>query len=102
MSSLSLFPEVDEEIKQIRAEEAKKIQEVKDSSTRYIPSNGTEGAWFEDTICATCNRLDKRCSVLKDLYFGTDGSSDLIRYQDEIMCLKHSDFNIRDFLRSIA
>lgn len=98
MSRLSLFPEVDEEIKQIKASEAIKLQEIKNTSTRFIPSNGVEGVWLEDTLCVTCGHFNKRCSVLKELLFGSDGSCDLLTYQDNVICLQHSDFSVRDFL----
>lgn len=64
---MSLFPEVDDEIVEIKREFSKYLKEIEESSTMYTPSNGTEGIMFVDRYCSQCpndDGEDKLCPIL--------------------------------------
>jgi hypothetical protein len=98
---MSLFPEIDNEIEDIKKIELEKIKELKSKSIPYVPSNGTDGMMFESTFCSTCSKDDSDknifCKYLGELISG-DNCSEIIRYKSKIMCLKHDDFNIKSYL----
>ena len=97
---MSLFPEVDEEIKDIKQAQNDKLQELKDKSEPYRPSNGSEGMVFEGEFCSTCNKdnpdEDMFCPYLRRLHEGT--SDEIVKYRGKVMCLKHSDFSIKSYM----
>jgi len=101
MRAKSLFPEVDEEIIEIKAVRAQRIQELKDKSEKYRPSNFSEGEWFEKELCRTCKRYGADfltapiCRILCE--FHLHEMEEVIRFNGEVICLKHSDFDIDKF-----
>jgi len=63
---MSLFPEVDDEISEIKVELHKFIQNIIDESKMYAPSNGSEGHMFVGYYCDQCpmdNGEDKICDI---------------------------------------
>lgn len=99
----SLFPEVDAEIIEIKAQEESVKQKIKEAGELYRPSNATEGEWFENVICGTCKRYGahndefqlSKCRILGKLFFGE--VSEVVCYNGSVMCLGHSQFDFRDF-----
>ena len=97
---MSLFPEVDEEIEEIKNNEKLALKNIIDSSEKWRPSNGTEGFIFEDNFCEECSKnngeLDIWCETLGELLGGYSESIRL--FEEEVVCLKNSNFNIRDYV----
>jgi hypothetical protein len=64
---MSLFPEVDKEISEIKIELHKFTQNIIDEAEIYTPSNGSEGSMFIEFYCAQCpcdDGKNKLCEVL--------------------------------------
>lgn len=97
---MSLFPEVDEEISAIKAKEESALKNIVDNSEKWRPSNGTEGIIFEDNFCAECTKdnidEDIFCETLSELQGGY--SENIREFNNEVICLKDSDFDIKNYL----
>lgn len=102
---MSLFPEIDQEIQQIKEAEKAIIKKIKENSEKYMPSNGTEGCIFEENYCAKCSKenteKEQYCSILTGLVCGNK-HVDLIEYKKTIVCFQHSAFNVKEFLKGIS
>lgn len=90
---MSLFNEVDNEIKDIKNQNKKALNDFLVKTERYRPSNGSEGSWFEDNICGTCKKYDK-CKIILKLSF--DYVNEIRRFKNKVFCTKHTNFNIKD------
>ena len=88
---MSLFPDVKEEIKNIKNEEKEKLSLLLNETEKYRPSNGCEGSWFEDNICGACKKY-WQCKIILDLSF--DYVNEIRRYKSAIFCTKHTKFNL--------
>ena len=95
---MSLFPNVDKEVKQIKQENKIKLYALLIKSERYRPSNGCEGSWFEDNICGTCKKYNN-CKIILELSF--DYVNEIRRFKNKIFCIKHTNFNIKDIEEDI-
>ena len=91
---MSLFPNVDKEVKQIRQENKLKLYELLNKSERYRPSNGSEGSWFEDNICGSCKKYDN-CKIILKLAF--DYTKEIRRAKGKVFCIKHTSFKIEEY-----
>ena len=90
---MSLFNEVDNEIKDIKNQNKKALNDFLVKTEKYRPSNGSEGSWFEDNICGTCKKYDK-CKIILKLSF--DYVNEIRRFKNKVFCIKHTNFNIKD------
>ena len=97
---MSLFPEVDEEIKQIKAKEKLAIEDLINKSEMYIPSNGTEGDMLNSSLCGNCTKQDyeaeKYCPIWDGLY--SEKQKEIREINSEVFCLSSSCFDIKDYL----
>lgn len=97
---MSLFPEVDEEIKQKRKEYKQRIKELVKDTERYRPSNGTEGDIFYSNFCHSCGKdnpeKEKYCNTYFDLLHGETAE---VRKTEKgkVFCINDLNFNIADF-----
>lgn len=98
---MSLFPDVDAEIVQIKAKEKLAIQELINSSEMYRPSNSTDGDWFYRNFCDKCSKDN----IEKEIFCETwnlllGANSEDIRQKGEfVFCLKDSNFDIKDYMK---
>ena len=90
---MSLFPNLDNEINDIKNQNKKALNDFLVKTERYRPSNGCEGSWFEDNICGTCKKYDK-CKIILKLSF--DYVNEIRRFKNKVFCIKHTNFNIKD------
>ena len=90
---MSLLPDVDKEIKEIKKENNSKLLNFLVKTERYRPSNGSEGSWFEDNICGSCKKYDN-CKIILNLSF--DYVNEIRRFKNKVFCIKHTNFNIKD------
>jgi len=77
---MSLFPEVDKEISEIKRDLHKYICEIKEKSEIYKPSNGSDTYIFIENYCEQCpnnDGEDKLCPILGE--YSMNGRHDDIR-----------------------
>ena len=92
---MSLFKEVDIEIKGIKKQNKKALNDFLIKTEKYRPSNGCEGSWFEDNICGACKKYDN-CKIILNLSF--DYVKEIRRYNGTVFCIKHTNFDLNAIL----
>ncbi len=93
---MSLFPDVDNEIKEIKKQNKIKLEELQKMSIPYRPSNASEGMMFENSVCIDCKKY-ATCKVLIKL---AGGLTDEVRQtDDDVFCISHTNFCIEDYLK---
>jgi hypothetical protein len=91
---MSLFDEVDLEIKEIKKDKKQKINDLIKRTKPYRPTSGDEGVYFEKNLCATCKKY-KTCNVLVKL--SGDFTKEVRKIDNDIFCINHTDFKIENW-----
>lgn len=102
---MSLFPEIDVEIKEILATQKKleneTLEKIKRDGEKYLPSSGTDGMVLESFLCKGCSKKDYEndiwCNTWDMTYHGY--VDEIIKYNNKIVCLNHSNFDIKEFVK---
>lgn len=92
---MSLFDEVDLEIKELKKDKKQKINDLIKRTKPYRPTSGDEGIYFEKNLCLTCKKY-KTCKVLVDL--SGNLTKEVRKIKDEIFCINHTDFKIENWI----
>lgn len=83
--------------------EIEMIEKLKEISTKYRPSNGSEGMWFEENFCHQCTHDDFEndvfCKTLGDLHCGE--VEEIRQTKEHIFCLNDSNFDISEWQNEI-
>ena len=95
---MGLFKEVDIEIKGIKKQNKKALNDFLIKTEKYRPSNGCEGSWFEDNICGTCKKYDS-CKIILNLSF--DYVKEIRRFNGIVFCIKHTNFDLSKLLNEV-
>ena len=91
---MSLFNEVDLEIKELKKDKKQKINDLINRTKPYRPTSGDEGAYFEKNLCLTCKKY-KTCNVLVKL--SGDFTKEIRKLGNDIFCINHTDFKIENW-----
>lgn len=92
---MSLFNEVELEIKELKKDKKKKLIELINRTKPYRPTSGDEGLYFENNLCLTCRKY-KTCKVLVQL--SGDFTKEVRMLKNEIFCINHTDFKIEEWV----
>jgi len=91
---MSLFDEVDLEIKELKKDKKQRINDLIKRTNPYRPTSGDEGAYFEKNLCFTCKKYNT-CKVL--IRLSEDFAKEVRIVGNEIFCINHTDFKIEDW-----
>lgn len=97
---MSLFPEIDEEIKEIKAKKKLVFENFIKNSKMYRPSNANDGDIFYANFCKSCSKENVEKEIFCEIWSGLFGgyNENIRELDDYYFCIKHDDFNIKDYL----